>query len=90
MRDTHINKQDLINDLKEEIRKLQNECVRYYKIYKGTVEDKNKLFEKNNEAKEIIRECIKHTCDTFCEISTCEHCLFKLKVKDKAEAFLKE
>ena len=43
-----------------------------------------------NKAKEIIRECIKHTCDTFCEVSTCEHCLFKLKVKDKAEQFLKD
>ena len=52
---------------------------------------RNMVFDKDEQltkAKKIIRECIKHTCDTFCEVSTCEHCLFKLKVKDKAEQFL--
>ena len=79
MRDTHINKQDLINDLKEEIRKLQDECVRYYRIYKETVEDKNKLFEKNNKAKEIIKECI-----YVMEFHDCEY----TDTYKKAEAFL--
>ena len=69
-----------IADLEKENAELKSGCGMCYR------KDKEQL----TKAKEIIRECIKHTCDTFCEVSTCEHCLFKLKVKDKAEQFLKD
>ena len=84
MKDRHINKQDIINDLKQEIRKLKEECVRYIRIYQGTVEDKNKLWEKNNEAKEIIREYLKLTESWNYDFADV------LKCNKKAEAFLKE
>ena len=67
-------------ELEKENAELKSGCGMCYR------KDKEQL----TKAKEIIRECIKHTCDTFCEVSTCEHCLFKLKVKDKAEQFLKD
>ena len=69
---------DYITELEKENAELKSGCGMCYR------KDKEQL----TKAKEIIRECIKHTCDTFCEVSTCEHCLFKLKVKDKAEQFL--
>ena len=75
-------------ELKEELKKWKDEWQE--QVQKATDEGYARTLQtvQLTKAKKIIRECIKHTCDTFCEVSTCEHCLFKLKVKDKAEQFL--
>lgn len=77
---------ETIEQLQEENKKLKEEVERMERIYHGTVGDKNKLFEKNNEAKEIIRRFYRHIFlrEGFMELND-----FNVW-KNKAEAFLKK